>query len=419
MVKNLIQFKEIKFTNNKMSTFDKKLGGSVDDIVHEFTRAGFSHKDERKAQYEYETVEQVADQSGTKEFKHKLFISNIVKDIEKRKAVLNNLLMKRRLTSEETAELAGLLNQKKKPDTFTYENQERLDFLQSISFNGGEEMFVSVIKGINKCYPIKDAITSLSGDSYQAWNGELITRKSSKEIRKATIIVSQKDPIDHAIESKSVLVVNGSSLQPGGVWERDDQGLEEQLWLRSIIQVAIDEEINTGFYPLKNETCVYTPKVLILRQQKPEYRPVDGSGNPTFIPVITVGGAHVSQASTRGLSKSEVLRQKIENLFAIAYFMGHNSIVCNAIGCYDQAPPEIVAQLFVNTIFGPNRWFEKFTKIIFSIPTDVIPITTEEIHQPGKVIQRVHDKNKAIYQAFNTTLSGLTSVDANVIAVEF
>lgn len=418
MVKNLIQFKEIKSTNNKMSTFDKKLGGSVDDIVHEFTRAGFSHKDERKAQYEYETVEQVADLSGTKEFRHKLFISNIVKDIEKRKAVLNNLLMKRKLNPDETAELIQL-NQKKKTDSFTYENQERLDYLQSTSFNGGEEMFVAVIKGINKCYPIKDAMLSLTGESYCAWNGEVIARKSSKEVRKSVIVVNQKDPIDQAIEHKAVLAVSGSSLQPGGVWERDDQGLEEQLWLRSIIQVAVDEEINTGFYPLKNETCVYTPKVLMLRQQKPDYRSVDGSGNPTFIPVITVAGAYVSQVSTRSLTKSEVLQQKIENLFAIAYFMGHNSVVCNAIGCYDQAPPEIVAQLFVNVIFGPNRWFEKFTKIIFSIPTDVIPITTEEIHQPGKVIQRVHDKNKAIFQTFNTTLSGLTSVDANIISVEF
>lgn len=412
-----------------------------DDLVRDVTNDAFRHKDDTSARrYEYVTVEQTASSGGDEKFARRVKVRSIYKDTVERCKILSELLSKRILKPAEQARLTELEQLKRlseQSDTKWGYNEEReYDELKSMELTKGEIKFKDFINGIHRCYHYKNAYkVLLPGTTFDEWNGDTSTSKEMKideaNARQASIAVFEADYIDYANQLKAsglnpLVMVSGSKLQPGGDWEKGTENLEESLWYRSSIAVANDKEINDGFYPLRNESIIYVPKVMVFRKSKDcDYSAYEKDSSPTFIAVATVSGAISGQQddprSSHPNFKSLIYAEKLKNVFQLALFQGHDSLVLTALGCYnDGVNPSQATQILLNVIFDPStKFYLKFKTIAVCVPGGLLPVKTEKVSPyPGKVVERVTDPNKVIFNAFSK-IHMITYIDANLEEVSF
>jgi uncharacterized protein (TIGR02452 family) len=294
-----------------------------------------------------------------------------------------------------------------------------------------ESKLKGFIEGIHRCYHYKNAHKILtSGTAFEEWNGVMST---SKEValneaapRQASIAVFEFDYLDYANQLKArglnpLVMISSSKLQPGGDWEKGTENLEELLWYRSSIGVANDREINDGFYPLRNESVLYNPKVMIFRHSKEnDYKVYEGDQLPFFVGIATVSGAISGQDDDKrsGIPefKTLVYMEKLKNIFQLALFHGHDSLILTPLGCYnDGIDPEKAVQLYINVIFDPvTKFYLRFQNIVICVPPALLPTVTEKISPyPGKTVERTTDPNKVIFSAFRK-LHMITYIDATI-----
>ncbi len=420
-----------------MARRKEQMRETQDDLVRDVTNDAFSHKDDTSARrYEYVTVEQTAAAGGDEKFARRVKIRAIYKDTVDRCKFLSELLCKRPLKPSEQARLTELKQLKQLAEQsdsakWGYKEENEYDELRSIELTKKEADFLPIISGTHRCYHYKNAHkVLLPGTSFDEWNGDTSTSKETKideaNARQASIAVFEFDYIEYAKQLKErglnpLIMLSGSKLQPGGDWEKGTEGLEESLWYRSSISVAIDREINDGFYPLRNESIIYVPKSMIFRHPKErDYLPYDRAMAPSYVATATVSGAISGQQDDpRSGSpdyKSLVYMEKLKNVFQLALFHGHDSLVLTALGCYhDGVDPEKAVQLLLNVIFDQTtKFYLKFQNIVVCVPPNILPSTTEKISPyPGKTVERTTDPNKVIFNAFRK-LHMITYIDATL-----
>lgn len=397
-----------------------------------------------KCRYEYTTDEKLNLSTGDDAFKRKVFIKNIVKDTRFRCDTAESILNKRPLTSDEEEELKKL---KLKCDNHRadYDDDIRYEELNKIKINPKEREIAEFIKGVTKCYYYKDAYkTLLPGTSYREWNMEITKSAEPSNIldicqnnKHVSIGVYYFDPTDFAAKLKKtnpsstpqnpVVVIDSSRMGPGGAWERGEEGIEEQVFLRTTASLAVDREINDHFYPLKNESLIYVPKTMIFKQNKAtNYEVLGDNKNPDFQSYIFMSGAIVKQTQIYGddvtedkcdKSDSEIYINKIKNAMSVALFNGHDSIVFTAIGCYNYGKNyDECADAFLYAIFDPKTlYYRRFRSIAICVPPDVLPNHEEtyEVLDAGskKTMKRITDMNAVLCQTLTNKLHKITSQD--------
>ena len=424
-----------------MARRKEQMRETTDDLVRDVTNAAFKHKDDMSTRrYEYVTVEQAAPAGGSDEkFARRLKMREIYKDAVGRCATLDQLIAKRQLAPAEQAKLAELEQKKKLYEqdktnhTWSYADDNEYDELRKLDLTPNEARMKVFTEGVHRSYHYKNAHkVLLQGVTFEEWNGNISTSKETPineaAPKQASIAVFEFDYVDYANQLKTrglnpLVMVSGSKLQPGGDWEKGAENLEETLWYRSTMGVANDREINDGFYPLRNESVIYNPKVMVFRHSKDaDYQPYKDR-LPSFISVATVSGAISGQDDDKrsGLPefKTLIYMEKLRNVFQLALFHGHDSLVLTPLGCYnDGVDPEKACQLFINVIFDPAyKFYLKFQNIVVCVPPNLLPVTTEKISPyPGKTVERVTDPNKVIFSAFRK-LHMITYIDANIESV--
>ena len=431
----------LKKTNKSSDTVASReaadLGKTENDYYKKEGEKLFKTSDDEvknNCNYEYTTSELNITNDGDAVFKRKVRMKTIVKDTICRCELAEKILNKRALTAAEELELKDL-KFKRANHRADYDEEMRCEELMRTKINPGEREVAEFIKGVHKCFYYKNANKVLiPGSNYREWNMEITNSAEPSGVielcqknKHASIGVFFQDPIDYAAKLKKaplnrnpVVVIDANRLGPGGAWERGEEGIEEQIFLRTTVSLAVDREISDHFYPLKNESVIYVPKTMIFRQNKAtDYKVLEDNKNPDFQSFIFASGAIVKQTQITGddvkedlndKTDMEIYVDKIKNCMATALFNGHDSIVFTALGCYNYKRSfEECADAFLYSVFDPRTMFyRRFRSIVFCVPPDVMPLVVETYDvvdgASKKTMQRTIDNNALLCQILQSKL---------------
>jgi uncharacterized protein (TIGR02452 family) len=153
---------------------------------------------------------------------------------------------------------------------------------------------------------------------------------------------------------------------PGGGIELGGYAQEESLFCRSNYFKTLNVE--TGFYPINKEECIYSPNVFINRDSK-----LNLSKTPFYVSFIAVAAIKEPKLINNKFSSEDynLTLKKIEVMFQVASFKKHDSLILSAFGCgaYKNSKKDIV-EIFNNCI---KKYGHLFKFIIFAIlPKDAM-----------------------------------------------
>lgn len=195
---------------------------------------------------------------------------------------------------------------------------------------------------------------------------------------KTKVRVLNSDTIDAAKIyhdfNKNPLVLNmADDCFPGGAVEFGSGAQEESIFRRSNYFLTLNLE--TGFYPLKNTDCIYSPKVTFFKTSNGKYC------KPYNLSLIACPGIKKPKLENDKLNDTdkELLKNKIRTLFKIAIKHNHHTLILGALGCGAfKNPPEDVANSFIEVIKEFDNVFEE---IVFAIIDNHENYLLKDIHQ--------------------------------------
>lgn len=129
---------------------------------------------------------------------------------------------------------------------------------------------------------------------------------------------------------------------PGGGVRKGSSAQEEDCFRRS----NYFQSLTPDFYPLPPETCIYTPIVTVIKDEK--YKLLD---EPFIVSMIACAATRNPLLLENGDYKYPIDRKtmldKINQIFQIAYLHNKDTIILSALGCGAfHNPPIEVAQMF-------------------------------------------------------------------------
>ena len=417
------------------SRVESTLGETQHDIYGDDARSNFSTYDIKNERYEHKHIVDIIDENATDFYYNKQkILRKIQKNTQQKNIFLKSLLKKRdftkkeeklfkelsrkkiRLNSEEHSELRNLyklarsghqnIDNKKRLEELikiengmTYNEDLTWDNLYGIRFsNDNEKKFKKYITGIDKIYYYKNAYFELKQSNnddkllqYIEWNKTITRSKEPKwtneilqENKSVTILVVKEDLVDFCKKknkkTNSVIVNTASHLNPGGSWEKGEEGSEESLFYRSSYELSLNgDNISDGFYPLVEEATIYSPRIMVYKYGKSRrYESLPQKESTTMISIIacclpnTIEYKIQEKILTDKCAK--MYKDKIKNIFQTALFWGHDSIIFDSFGCTNMNmvtkvfPSINCANLFKEVIFNNNDMFyKKFKNISFCI----------------------------------------------------
>jgi uncharacterized protein (TIGR02452 family) len=180
--------------------------------------------------------------------------------------------------------------------------------------------------------------------------------------------------LDHE-DTRPVCVLNMANAEHiGGGWEHGAMAQEEELCFRSSLSFTLKKE----FYPIGSLGAIYSPTVVVFREDtRKRHRWMD-LGKPEWLPVVGVVSiaAEVGPAVTIDDSKKyryanaedrDLMKGKMRLVLRIAATHGHRRLVLGALGCGAfQNPKHDVADCWLEVMKEKEfkGWFEA---IVFGI----------------------------------------------------
>ena len=195
---------------------------------------------------------------------------------------------------------------------------------------------------------------SLKGELYDPDNLFRLERAQCPKLPPTTILVVNADSIDAALSlssrtaatastptSKPVLILNmANAYHSGGGWEHGALAQEEALCYRSSLPFTL----KTRFYPIPEAGGIYSPTVVVIRENMAQGHNLLDLSRPEDLPVVSC----VSVAAIRGpdvlrdasgrekykhKQDRETMKEKIRVVLRIAAVRKHRVLVLGALGC--------------------------------------------------------------------------------------
>jgi uncharacterized protein (TIGR02452 family) len=173
---------------------------------------------------------------------------------------------------------------------------------------------------------------------------------------------------------KPVCVLNmANALVPGSGWLRGALAQEESLCFRS----TLPETLKQKHYPMKTREAVYSPTVIIFRENDAtNYRIMD-LRQPQLLPVVAVISMaaiyhpKVDTTSTppkyANPNDRELSKEKLRVILRVAVHNGHRSVVLAALGCgVFGHPREAAADCWVD-VLQEQEFRGWFKDIVFAV----------------------------------------------------
>jgi len=193
----------------------------------------------------------------------------------------------------------------------------------------------------------------------------LLTQNITPKFKNTHISIQNIDSIDcaHILQKNGLNPVTLNMADnnfPGGQVYLGSGAQEESLFRRTNYFQTLNLE--TNFYPLKNEELIYSPQVTIIKDKNGN--DLQQYYNLSFIACPGIKKPNLENNQFNNNDKMLFIN-KIKNILNTAYIHNHDSIVLSALGCGAwECPPEEVALLFKETI---TEYKNAFKCIIFAI----------------------------------------------------
>lgn len=402
-------------------------------------------------------------------YKKQSFLRKVKHDTQCRNNTLRRLFRKRDFTKKEDMKFQELKKKIMHNIGLTYDEDMEFQYLNSIKFvKSDERHFRNVINDIDKIYYYKDARQRLKQRRRVEWNGDKTASReqvwSQNVLNKnpsVNIIVNKENLVDHSLNMQkkrmnTVIVNTVSHLNPGGSWEKGEEGSEESLFYRSSYELSLDgEQVRDGLYPLKEDCILYSPKVMIYKYGKnQQYTQFNQRNNPILLSSIACCGFRTIEYKaeeknkkkievnkrTKRVTKKEtkvetdknlgllkinknllsdkvvkIYKDKLHNIFQTALYWGHNTLVMDPLCCMvsssDSPPPKHCASIIKEVIFdNENMYYKKFKYIAICVgirSMTNVPKPTKSNDPNSYIYSKEHEeflKEEKIYKIFHQTL---------------
>lgn len=189
---------------------------------------------------------------------------------------------------------------------------------------------------------------------------------------KPVINVLSNDCLDVAqqfiINGFNPVVLNMADVSfPGGGIEMGGYAQEESLFCKSNYFKTLN--LQTGFYPINGEECIYSKNVLIFRDSNLNFL-----NKPYFVSFIACAGIKEPELIDGSFTSNdyELTLKKIELIFQISFLKGHDTLILSAFGCGAyKNPKHQIAEIFNKCI---SIYGHLFKFIVFAVlpKTDMI-----------------------------------------------
>ena len=432
----------------------KRQEGVLRNIKHDIIRDNTKHilKNDRLSaknynydRQEFNKVKDIDSSASDYYYNKNRFLLAVKKDTKKKNAHLKKVITMRILTPREK-KLYKMLEAKEHAscgdDELTYEEEKKLYELRMVGISNPKQIKQQAIYlDLDKIYFYKNAYIELKKPHHVEYDGKR-TYSKERQINNAgrivSIIVSKEESVDYVISIRrknvnAALVNCASHLCPGGSWEKGEEGYEEAIFYRSSYDLSLNgENISDGFYPLVDESSLYSPKVMVYKYgRNRKYAMKAQTSHGEFISIIAACAIHdpkFKKIKTRKngkieikvnknlLSKkhAELYKDKIKNVLQTALYWGHNAIVFNSFGCVEKDhPSKHCASLIKEVIFNErDMFYKKFCKIVFCIGIKnmaSVPKSSNAESKYAHIYKRELDsynKEQEVYKTFYQTLHG-------------
>ena len=421
------------------------------DIIRDNARSNF-RKNGTQNEYNYDRakyneVEELDTTASDYYFNKSKFLLKVKHNTKDKNDFLRTVLSRRSLNKDEEKRF-GLLSKKelsqRGKSSLTCGEEKELYELKRVRFAHSSHREQQLkMKGLNEIYFYKDASIALKKPSHIEYNGartcskeKRITVSNVDTVPVVSVIVSREDSVDFTVnirrkKNNAVLVNCASHLCPGASWEKGEEGYEESIFYRSSYELSINGEgVSDGFYPLIEESTLYSPKVMVYKfGRNHKYAQKPQTTHPDFIPIIAACGLHNPEykkikkrkdgkieysVNKNLLSKKHAIlyKDKIKNILQTAIYWGHDTVIFNSFGCVEKGhPAKHCASLFKEVIFDEkNKYYKKIIKIIFCIGiknmSDVPKPTssTDKSKFIFEMAQKEYTKEQNVYKIFYQVL---------------
>ncbi|KAL9654602.1 hypothetical protein ABK040_006664 [Willaertia magna] len=214
--------------------------------------------------------------------------------------------------------------------------------------------------------------------------------------------VVEGDCLEAAIFAKKLLklnpllLINGSSTNPGGKYFNASDSQEEDICRRSALALCLDDpyrfdENRNWSYPLPEFGGVYVPQCLVIRSPKEEgYAFKEKPTNISMFSLAAYMNPPVEKRKVCDVSTSledykndeeiyeyflsgkiaNSMKKKIISFFEVALLKGHDCLIISSIGCGAYANPTYHIACLFREVLTLARYRDKFKLILFSIIND-------------------------------------------------
>ena len=222
------------------------------------------------------------------------------------------------------------------------------------------------------------------GHLYSPSNLHSLSLQKCPKLPKTPIRVLNSDTIDAAlslsslasISSKPVLILNmANAYHSGGGWLSGALAQEEALCYRSSLSFTL----KTRYYPLPEAGGIYSPTVVVIRENMSDGHKLLDLSKPEDLPVVScvsVAGLSMPKVTKDGKGVEvykerkdrEITKEKIRVVLRMAAVNSHRVLVLGALGCGAFGNPRGEVVQWWKEVFAENEfdsgWWEA---VVFAV----------------------------------------------------